>query len=191
MKKICVVILLATAFSLSQLACSSGNQTSTNVNANANAPTNTSGTFSSTNNPGTANTGPTAPPAAANANTADSGGFTELIMFYGQYFGIRMKGDKEKAEGMLADDYKETTGDGKTLTKAQVLTAMSQPRKYETYSLDDLKSNATGDTGTVTGRVTVVYPDNKKESWQFTDTFKKQGGGWRAVSSKITDYKKQ
>lgn len=187
MKKICALFLLATAVSLSQLGCSSGNQTTTN----ANAPNNTSGTFSSTNNPGTANTGPTVPPATANANNADSGGLTELVMFYGQYFGIRMKGDKAKAEGMLADDYKETTGDGKTLTKAQVLAAMSQPKKFETYTLDDLKTNTAGDTGTVTGHVTVIYPENKKESWQFTDTFKKQGGDWRATSSKITDFKKQ
>lgn len=187
MKRICALLLLAALLSFSQLACSSGNNPSTN----ANAPANTSGTFSSTNNPGTANTGPTVPPATANANSADGGGFTELVMFYGQYFGLRMKGDKAKIEGMLADDYKETTGDGKTLTKTQVLAAMSQPKKYETYTLDDLKSTTAGETGTVTGRVTVIYPENKKESWQFTDTFKKQGGGWRAVSSKLTDFKKQ
>lgn len=188
MKRICVVILLATALSLSQLACSSGNQ--------ANAPANTSVRNSApTANapaapaPGAANTGSAAaPPSTANANTNDNP-FSELVMLYSQLFTARMKGDKAKAEGLLAEDYKETGEGGKVVNKAQVLSSISPDKKYDSYSLDDLKSTANGDTGTVTGRVSIIV-GGKTESYQFTDTFKKQQGRWLAVSSQRTNFKK-
>lgn len=183
MKRICVVILLATALSLSQLACSSGNAPA----ANANNPNEK--VFTSTANaPGTANTGPTVLPSNANA-TNDP--FPELVMLYSQLFTARMKGDKAKVEGLLADDYKETTGDGKTLSKAQVLSSINLNQKDTPFQLDDLKSTITGETGTVTGRVTITPMEGgHSESWQVNETFRKQGGHWQAVSSKATDYKK-
>jgi len=110
-------------------------------------------------------------------------------MLYSQLFTARMKNDKAKVESLLADDYKETTNDGKVITKAQVLADLSPDKKFDTYQLDNLKATTAGDTGTVTGRVSVMRA-GKTESWQFTDTFKKEKGRWLAVSAKITDYKK-
>lgn len=188
MKRICFVVLLATALSVSQLACSSGNQTNqanANVPASANAQNpiaNTSATPGSNPNQ---NTGP-----QANANTSDKNPFTELVLLYSQLFTARMKGDKAKVEGLLADDYKETTGDGKTLTKAQVLASINESQKSTPFSLDDLKSTESGDTGTVAGRVTITGQGNATESWQFSTAFKKQQGKWQAASTKITNYKK-
>lgn len=184
MKRICVVILLAMALSVLQLACSSGNQA--NANANTSVPVSTQ----TANAPATANTAPNQstanPPSNAEANKDP---FPELVMLYSQLFTARMKNDRAKAEGLLADDYKETTADGKVLSKAQVLAEIGPDKKFDSYSLDDLKSTVNGDTGTVTGRVSVMT-QGKTETWQFTDTFKKQQGRWQAVSSKISDYKK-
>lgn len=110
-------------------------------------------------------------------------------MLYSQLFTARMKGDQAKVEGLLADDYKETTADGKTLDKSQVLASISPDKKYDSYSLDDLKSTTTGETGVVTGRVEVII-QGKSERWRFSETFMKREGRWQAVSLKITDYKK-
>jgi hypothetical protein len=193
MKIIRVTILLATALCLSQLACSSGNQANapanTSVQNSAPVPIAPATANNAAPNTGAANTGsPQAPANTANANTKDNP-FTELVMLYSQLFTARMKGDKAKAEGLMADDYKETTEGGKVVNKAQVLADVSPDKKYDSYSLDDLKSTTNGDTGTVTGRVSVIT-NGKTESWQFTDTFKKQQGRWLAVSSQRTNYKK-
>ena len=110
-------------------------------------------------------------------------------MLYSQLFTARMKGDKAKVESLLAEDYKETTGDGKVLNKSQVLATISPDKKFDSYSLDKLKSTVTGDTGVVTGHVSVMI-QGKTESWNFSETFMKQQGRWQAVSLKITDYKK-
>lgn len=183
-----VVLLLAAALFLSQTACSSGNQ------ANSTANTSAQNSTANANAPGAANAAPnqnaTVQPGNANANAnADENPFSELVMLYSQLFTARMKGDKAKVEGMLADNYRETTGDGKTLNKSQVLASISPDKKFDSYSLADLKSNTTGDTGVVTGRVEVLI-QGKTESWKFSETFMKQQGRWQAVSLKITDYKK-
>jgi hypothetical protein len=181
----CAVFLLATALSLSLTACSSGNQ--------ANAPANTATQNSAAQViPSNTATQPAVNNATANAQSnanTNSDPFPELVMLYSQLFTARMKGDRAKAEGLLADDYKETTGDGKVLNKAQTLAAISEAQKTVPYSLDDLKSNINGDTGTVTGRVTVT-PEGHKETWQINATFRRKDGHWQAVSSKMIDYKK-
>jgi hypothetical protein len=182
MKRICVVILLATVLSVSQLACSSGNQQA-NAPANANAPT-------IANQPPTANSNPNQNTVTQDKANPDKNPFTELVMLYSQLFTARMKGDKAKVESLLADDYKETTADGKVLTKAQVLAAINDSKKADPFSMDDLKSTETGTTGTVTGRVSVTGQGNQAESWQFNTTFKKQQDKWLATSTKITNYKK-
>ncbi|HEX7997194.1 MAG TPA: nuclear transport factor 2 family protein [Pyrinomonadaceae bacterium] len=182
MKRICVTALLATVLSVSQLACSSGNQQS-NAPANTNAPT-------ITNSPATANNPTQNTATRETADNNDKNPFTELVMLYSQFFTARMKGDKAKVEGLLADDYKETTADGKVLNKGQVLAAINDSRKADPFSMDNLKSNEAGDTGTVTGRVSVTGQGNQSESWDFTTTFKKQQDKWRATSTKITNYKK-
>lgn len=184
MKRICLLLLAATVLFLFQLACRSSNQ------ANAPANTATQSRASNTTPPPGTDVVPNqnaAAPAASNAKPDSQ--FTELIMLYSQLFTARMKNDKAKVEGLLADSYKETTADGKALNKSQVLAEITPDKKVDTYTLDNLKSTAEGETGTVTGRATVAA-QGKTESWQFSTTFKKEQGRWLAVSTKITDYKK-
>lgn len=183
-----VVLLLATALFFSQSACSGGNQT--NSNANTSVQNSTANTNASAKDSAAPNQNATAQPGNSNTNAnTDNNPFTELVILYSQLFTARMKGDKAKVESLLASDYKETTGDGKTLNRSQVLETISPDKKYDSYTLNDLKSTTTGDTGVVTGRVELIV-QGKTETWKFSATFNKQQGRWQAVSTKITDYKK-
>jgi hypothetical protein len=180
MKRICIVILLALTFSLSQLACSTGNQ------ANTNAPSNVF-----TEKPATSPIPPNNVNVPMPSGSVDpsSSASMELVMAYGQWFSARMGGERAKAEGLIADDYKETTSDGKVLNKSQVLADISPEKKSDTYTLDSLKSTINGDTGTLTGPVTVVRQGHT-ETWQVNVNLARRQGHWQVVSSKITDYKK-
>lgn len=192
MKRICVAILTLAALSLFQLACSSGNQTTAPANTTTQNSTTQTVAEQPANNatqPANANAPASVTKPTANANAGDDDPFPELVMLYSQLFTARMKGDKSKVEGLLADDFKEMTGDGKTLNKQQVLEAVNDNRKAVPYQLDDLKAKTTGDSGTVTARVTITE-EGHIESWQANMAFKKQQGRWVAVSSKMTDYKK-
>jgi hypothetical protein len=183
MKRVCILILLLAVICFSQLGCNSSNQ------ANAPANTNASVQVSDTKPSVTTNNAPNAPAQTTTGNRSNSS-FPELAMIYSQLFTARMKNDRAKVESLLADDYKETTADGKVITKAQVLAELSPDKKYDTYTIDDLKSTMSGDTGTATGRASVVR-EGKTEKWQFTTAFRKEQGQWRAVSTQITNYQKQ
>jgi ABC-type transport system substrate-binding protein len=187
MKRINVVLLLAAAILLSQTACSTGNQTNSTANtATQNSTSNTTAPTTTPAAPSNQNAGTQANASVSTANDP----FSELVMLYSQLFTARMKGDRAKVESLLASDYKETTGDGKVLNKSQVLDTISPEKKYDSYTLDELKSTSAGDNGSVTGRVTVIT-QGKTESWRFNETFARKEGRWQAVSLKITDYKKQ
>ncbi|HEX8493799.1 MAG TPA: nuclear transport factor 2 family protein [Pyrinomonadaceae bacterium] len=183
-----VVFLLAAALFLSQSACGGGNQT--NSNANTSVQNSTANTNAPAKESAASNENTKTQPGNANANAStDENPFTELVMLYSEMFTARMKGNRAKVESLLAEDYRETTGDGKTLNKSQVLETISPDKKYDSYSLDKLKSTTTGDTGVVTGHVSVII-QGKEDSWNFSETFAKRQGRWQATALKITDYKK-
>jgi hypothetical protein len=184
MKKIAALVVLATSAFLIQIGCKSTDTT--------NSPSGTSSPPTGSASPGTTIPNSTSDQSGktqtANNKQTDSV-FPELVMQYSQIFTAEMKNDQAKVDSLLASDYKETTGDGRTLNKAQVLAEIKPERKFDTYSLDGLKSTLNGDNGTVTGRASVTR-EGKTETWQFTTTLKKANGQWLATSTKITDYKK-
>jgi ketosteroid isomerase-like protein len=80
--------------------------------------------------------------------------------------------------------------DGTTITKQQDVNGLkSGSEKYQQAELSDLKPHVSGDTATVTGRMTLKGTENGKDisgTYEFTDTFEKHDCTWQAVSSKST-----
>ena len=183
MKKIFMLLLAATMILVGQYGCSSSN--SNNQAANQSSAAQQVSNSPLANKP---NTMPSPAPNQASANNGESLA-PDVVMQYSQLFTAEMKNDRAKADSLLAADYQETTADGKTLNKAAVLAQLTPDRKFDTYSLDNVKSTLNGDTGTVTGRASVIR-SGKTETWQFTCTMKKENGKWVATATKITDYKK-
>jgi hypothetical protein len=132
-------------------------------------------------------------PSPASANQASAKNVEsmapDVVMQYSQLFTAEMKNDRAKVDSLLAANYRETTGDGKTLNKAAVLAQITPDRKLDTYSLDNVKSTGNGDTATVTGRASVIR-SGKTEAWEFTCTMKKENGKWIATETKVSNYKK-
>lgn len=96
--------------------------------------------------------------------------------------------DKAALNSILADDFIFTDEDGQVYNKAQYIEAVAQV-KVESYSLDDLTTRVSGDTGVVAGRWTgKMTVDGKQSSgaFRFTDTFAKRQGRWRAIASQDT-----
>ena len=185
MRKIFMLLLPATIILVGQYGCSSSN--SNNAPVNHSSAAQQASDSPATNNP---NTMPSpASPKQTSAKTVESVA-PDVVMQYSQLFTSEMKNDRAKVDSLLAANYQETTGDGKTLNKAAVLAQLTPDRKFDTYSLDNVKSTLNGNTGTVTGRASVIR-SGKSETWQFTCTMKKENGKWVATAMKITDYKKQ
>ena len=184
MKIIRTLLLPATITLMGVYGCSSSN--SNNTPANQSPPSERVSDSPMANKPNTMPS-PVSPNQAS--NTTVESVVPDLIMQYSQLFTADMKNDRAKVDGLLAADYHETTGDGKTLNKAAVLAQITPDRKVDTYSLDNVKSAVNGDTGTVTGHASVMR-SGKTETWEFTCTMKKENGKWVAVGTKIASYKK-
>ena len=184
MRKIFMLLLPATIILVGQYSCSSSKPN--NAPANQSSAAQPVSESPATNNP---NTMPSpASPNQTSTKTVESVA-PEVVMQYTQLFTAEMKNDRAKADNLLAANYQETTGDGKTLNKAAVLAQLTPDRKFDTYSLDNVKSTLNGNTGTVTGRASVIR-SGKTETWQFTCTMKKENGKWVATETKISNYKK-
>lgn len=185
MKTISILLLPATIILVGQWGCSGSNSN--------NPPANQSPTVQQvSDSPVTdkSNTMPSpAPTNQASAKNVESV-VPDVVMQYSQLFTADMKNDRAKVDSLLAANYRETTGDGKTLNKAAVLAQITPDRKLDTYSLDNVKSTVNGDTATVTGRASVVR-SGKTETWEFTCIMKKENGKWMANETRITGYQKR
>lgn len=97
-------------------------------------------------------------------------------------------GDKAVLDRILDAQFVFTDDEANVFNKTQYLDAVSRV-KIESYRLDDLTVRVRGTTGIVAGRWTGKFTTGGKETSveiRFTDTFSKQLGGWRVLSSQET-----
>lgn len=182
MKRNSVIAFVFVLLLMSQFSCKSDQ-------SNANAPQQQANVTMPSPNAETAKQNLPGSTAGQTEGNKNDSMIPELVEVYSKIFTARMKGDKDTVAPLLGDDYKGATPEGKAENKSQVLASISPDKKPEMWSLDDLKSTVNGDTGTVTGKVSVTYKDHT-ETWQINETFKKRDGKWIAVSSQPSNYKK-
>lgn len=123
----------------------------------------------------------------AQAGSADE---QELLKIEQQWADAMKSGDAAALQRIEADNYKFTNPEGVTTTKQDDLSGIKSGKtKYESVELSDLKPQVSGDTATVTGKITMKGTENGKDvsgTYDFTDTFQKINGTWQAVSTKTT-----
>ncbi|HEY0544155.1 MAG TPA: nuclear transport factor 2 family protein [Pyrinomonadaceae bacterium] len=126
------------------------------------------------------------PPMPSAADASDM----SLQMMASDFHAAMLQGHKAQLEPMLADNYKGTQPDGSVVSKQQLLASLKESQQM--FSLNANKPEIKGDTATVTGTYSLNSMDQPKpagKSYQFTDTYHKQGGKWLVVSSKVVEQK--
>ncbi|HKI87330.1 MAG TPA: nuclear transport factor 2 family protein [Thermoanaerobaculia bacterium] len=113
---------------------------------------------------------------------------SELIAIEHQWVRAIQHHDKSFLDGLLADDFVDSTFRGSTRSKLDVLNGPRAAGKYKPIRLDDLRVRFYAATAVVTG--VNVLQDRGDASRvvrvRFTDVFVKQAGRWRAVSAQET-----
>jgi hypothetical protein len=188
------LVYVCAAMLAAQLGCSKGNQSNANQpaanNSNmqagipANAPANPTQSNGVQTAPLPANTNMPAVPSAADASDMS------LQMMASDFHASMLQGNKATLEPMLADSYKGTQPDGSVVNKQQLLASLKESKQM--FSLNASKPEIKGDTATITGTYSLNSMDQPKatgKSYQFTDTYHKQGGKWLVVSSKVVEQK--
>jgi hypothetical protein len=110
----------------------------------------------------------------------------ELKDAEGKITEANIKGDKATLERMLSDDYIAVAADGKVYNKAQTLASTEPTEGVASWSIDGARLLTYGkDSATLTGIIT-FKATNLVERQQFTDSFVKREGQWKAFASQST-----
>ena len=121
---------------------------------------------------------------------ASSKASDELQALERQWAAAAIKQDTKLIESMWVDDFELTNPVGQMAPKSVIIEKLKDGSfKIESFEYANMKVRTYGDTGVVTGRLTI------KGTWEgsdvsgeyaFTDTFVKQAGKWREVASQVT-----
>jgi hypothetical protein len=110
----------------------------------------------------------------------------ELKDAEGKITEANIKGDKTTLERMLTDDYIAVAADGKVYNKAQTLASTEPTEGVASWSIDGARLLTYGrESATLTGIIT-FKATNLVERQQFTDSFVKREGQWKAFASQST-----
>jgi ketosteroid isomerase-like protein len=177
-----------------QLGCSKQPTANTQANGNANTqagipaatpPANAVPPPGSATNAAPPNSAPVMPPPTETNDMS-------LQMAASDFHASILQGRKAQLEPMIADNYKGTQPDGSVVNKQQLLASLKESKQM--FSLNAGKPEVKGDTATVTGTYTLnsmdQQPQQQGKTYQFTDTYRKQGGKWMVVTSNVVEQKK-
>ena len=113
-----------------------------------------------------------------------------LIRIQREWADARVKGDSSYTRRIEADDCTIVWPDGGIVNKRQDLQTMIGDIVFTEFKIDDLRVRLYGDTGIVVGQGTIRAQKGKQDllggKFVWTDTFVKDGGGWKVVGSQIT-----
>ena len=102
----------------------------------------------------------------------------------------RVKGDSSYTRGIESDDCTIVWPDGSIVNKRQDLQTMIGDVVFTEFKIDDLQVRLYGNVGIVIGEGIIKAHKGKQDlldgKFVWTDTFVKQGGQWKVVSSQIT-----
>lgn len=109
-----------------------------------------------------------------------------LLDFEHRWIDALLHKDVRILDGLLADDFVDNAYNGNFYTKKEILARLAQGGPtFPSLGLEETRVRVYEDVGIVTG-VNVVKTDGGPVRVRFTDVFRREGCGWRAVSAQET-----
>ena len=93
------------------------------------------------------------------------------------------KGDVERFEEILADDFMCSNPDGSLLDKAEFLKLTAQPVTISGLVAEDVRIRLLGDFAIIHGRFNSRWADGRQRRGRYTDNYARRDGTWVAVSA--------
>ena len=92
------------------------------------------------------------------------------------------KGDVQRFEEILADDFMSSYPDGSLHDKAEFLELTAQPVTFRELVAEDVRIRLLGDFAIIHGRFDSRSADGKPRRGRYTDNWARRDGSWVAVS---------
>jgi ketosteroid isomerase-like protein len=99
------------------------------------------------------------------------------------FFTSVQKGDVQRFEEILADDFMNSNPDGSLLDKAGFLKQTAQPVTISGLVAEDVRIRLLGDFAIIHGRFDSRWADGKHRRGRYTDNWARRDGTWVAVSA--------
>jgi type II secretory pathway pseudopilin PulG len=168
-------------------ASSNANATNANINRqNSNANLNSRSSNSSNANSNSIIDDSTPPPTDRDAV------LTDLKNLEDEWTVANINADKNKLNGILADDYVGIT-EGRAQGKAEYLKTIERDTSIQHWEFSNLKVTLNGDRASLTGRIRLDVKDENDQdrqlTFEFTDKFVWRDGRWQATSSQVDPVK--
>src|SRR5918912_3873943 len=93
------------------------------------------------------------------------------------------KGDVQRFEEILADDFMMSTPDGSLLDKAEFLELTAEPVTISGLVAEDVQIRLLGDFAIIHARFNSRSADGKPRRGRYTDNWARRDGTWVAVSA--------
>ena len=106
-----------------------------------------------------------------------------LIALNLDFFTSVQKGDVERFEEILADDFLSSYPDGSLHDKAEFLELTAQPVTFSELVAKDVRIRVLGDFAIIHGRFNSRSADGKPRRGRYTDNWARRDGTWVAVSA--------
>jgi ketosteroid isomerase-like protein len=99
------------------------------------------------------------------------------------FFASVQKGDVQRFEEILADDFMSSHPDGSLLDKAEFLKLTAQPVTISGLVAENVRIRLLGDFAIIHGRFDSRFADGKPRRGRYTDNWARRDGAWVAVSA--------
>jgi ketosteroid isomerase-like protein len=96
------------------------------------------------------------------------------------------RGDVNRFDELLADDFLCSNPDGTLVDRAQFLAQTAQPVTISGLVADDVKIRLFGDVALVHARTRYRTAGGDERRGRYTDVWARRGGQWLAVSAHVT-----
>jgi len=95
------------------------------------------------------------------------------------------RGDVDRFEQLLADDFLCSPADGGLLTRAEFLARTAQPVAIRDLAAHDVRVRVMGDVAIIHARTTFTTLDGRAGTGRYTDIWARRGGRWVAVAAHV------
>jgi hypothetical protein len=124
--------------------------------------------------------------ACATARCRPADPEADLLGFEHRWIDALLHKDVRVLDTLLADDFLDNTYNGNVYAKREILARLAAGGPtYPSLGLTETRVRVYGTAGVVTG-VNTVKTDGGPVRVRFTDVFRREGCGWRAVSAQET-----
>lgn len=109
-----------------------------------------------------------------------------LIALNQDYVDSVQRGDVQRFDEILADDFLCSNPDGSLVDKGQFLEQSARPVTITDLSADDVRVRILGDVAIIHARTTYRTANGELRSGRYTDVWTRRAGTWLAVSAHVT-----